>query len=208
MVKLRIPTRSRPPVRTLVVVAHPVDASFISSLAKAAIESRCKRSGEVRVIELYAESFDPLLSQQDWLNKENRTYTAAVHRDHVEMLRWATSLVLVYPTWFGGFPAMLKGWLDRVWAVGVAYEIPENRKRIRRGLTNIREIVVVTTHGSSKRMNMAQGEPGRQLVRRGLRVLCHPLCRVRWVAFYGNDTASPQQRADFRRRVGDVLVAR
>ena len=194
--------------RTLVVIAHPVDGSFVSSLAKVVAEARRKRGDEVRVIDLYGMSFDPMLSQQDWLHKEDRTYAVAAHADHVEMLRWATSLVLVYPTWFGGFPAMLKGWFDRVWSVGVAYEIPANRTRIRRGLTNIREIVLVTTHGSSKWMNVAQGEPGKHLVSRGLRVLCHRLCRVRWVAFYGNDTASPQQRMDFRQRVADALAAR
>lgn len=190
------------------MVCHPVDSSFVSALAKATIEARRQRGDDVRVINLYGESFDPMLSEQDWLHKEDRTYAFTAHGEHVDLLRWASSLVLVYPTWFGGLPAMLKGWFDRVWAVGVAYEIPANRKRIRRGLTNIREIVVVTTHGSSKRMNMVQGEPGKLLVSRGLRMMCHRLCRVRWVAFYGNDTASPQQRVDFRRRVTVELAAR
>jgi NAD(P)H dehydrogenase (quinone) len=62
-------------------------------------------------------------------------------------------------------------------------------------------MVVVTTHGSAKHMNMVQGESGKRLVKRGLRVMCHPLCRVRWIAFYGNDDGDAQARAAFLEKV-------
>jgi NAD(P)H dehydrogenase (quinone) len=185
----------------LIVIAHPVADSFIGSLAKTVERSRLDRGDEVRVLDLYALSFDPTMSLADWQAKADPRYASSKHRDHIEVLQWATSLVLIYPTWFGGFPAILKGWIDRVWAVGVAYDLPADGARIRGRLRNIRELAVVTSHGSLKPMNMLQGEPGKRLVKRGLRVMCHPLCRVRWVAFYGNDVCTENDRRMFVHKV-------
>lgn len=187
------------------MVAHPVRESLVQAAAEEAIQARRKSGSEIKVIDLYVENFDPRMPLEAWRAKADADFVERAHRDHVAALRWATSLVLVYPTWFGGQPAMLKGWLDQVWAIGVAYELPPNRSRIRARLRNIREIVVITSHGSKKHMNMLQGEPGKRLVFRGLRVLCHPLCRVRWVAFYGNDSAGTHDRTSFLARVGRQL---
>lgn len=183
------------------MVVHPLADSFVGSLAETVERARLDRGDEVRVLDLYAESFEPTMPLLDWQAKEDPSFAASKHGEHVEMLRWATSLVLVYPTWFGGFPAMLKGWIDRVWAVGVAYDLPSDGTRIRPRLRTIRELVVVTSHGSTKPQNMLQGEPGKRLAKRGLRVMCHPLCRVRWIAFYGNDTCTDDDRRLFAQKV-------
>ena len=69
---------------------------------------------------------------------------------HIALLQAAEALVFVYPTWWGGPPAMVKGWLDRVWVEGVAFRRVGGSNRPRARLTNIRRLVVVTTHGSTK----------------------------------------------------------
>jgi NAD(P)H dehydrogenase (quinone) len=196
------------PQRTLIVIAHPVKDSFVGSLARTVEQSRRDRGDDVHVIDLHEESFDPRLSLADWHAKADPNYAAAQHFEHVKMLQWATQLVLVYPTWFGGLPALLKGWVDRVWAAGVAYELPSDGSRIKPRLRNIRELTVVTSHGSVKHMNMLQGEPGKRLVKRGLRVMCHPLCRVRWVAFYGNDKCTEEDRRQFVQKVRVTMGSR
>jgi putative NADPH-quinone reductase len=96
---------------------------------------------------------------------------------------------------------MLKGWIDRVWVQGVAYELPEGSNRIRPRLRNIRRIVAVTTHGSSKLVNGVQGEGGKRVVTRSLRVLCHRRVRTRWVALYDIDRADAAARTKFLDRV-------
>ncbi len=109
---------------------------------------------------------------------------------YADDLRWCETLVLVYPTWWSGQPAMLKGWIDRVWANGVAWTLPAGSSRIRPLLCNVRRIVVVTTHGSSKLVNSLQGEGGKRVVTRALRSLCSRRCRTTWVAMYGVDTST------------------
>jgi putative NADPH-quinone reductase len=96
---------------------------------------------------------------------------------------------------------MLKGWIDRVWVSGVAYELPDGANRIRPRLHNVRRIAAVTTHGSSKLVNTLQGEGGKRVVSRSLRALCHPFARTKWIALYGIDRATDADRAKFLDRV-------
>jgi NAD(P)H dehydrogenase (quinone) len=191
--------------KTLVVFAHPVETSFGGSLLEAVTVARRTRGDQVQVLDLYRAGFVPAMSRDDWRARNDPAHVPSTLPEHVAMLQWADSLVLVYPTWFGAQPAILKGWFDRLWVNGVAFSLKPDGSGITGRLRNIREIVVVTTHGSSKVSNALGGEPGKRLVKRGLRVLLHPLCRVRWVAFYGNDTATPQQRTVFVTRVTNQL---
>ena len=109
--------------------------------------------------------------------------------------------MLVYPTWWSGPPAILKGWIDRVWVEGVAYTLPEGTARVRANLRRIRRVVVVTTHGSSWWVNVLEGQVGRLLVMRSLRSLCHPLARRRWLTFYKMDRSDAAGRARFAAQV-------
>ena len=82
---------------------------------------------------------------------------------------------------------MLKGWIDRVWASGVAWELPDGADRLRPLLRNVRRIIAVTSHGSPKHLNMLQGEGGKRTLFRSLRTMCHPLSRTHWIDYYGID---------------------
>lgn len=183
------------------VVAHPVAESLGQTAALTAIEACRRRGDQVEVIDLYGEDFDPVLTLAEWQAHADPTFTRTHHGGHVRALEWATSLVLVYPTWFGGPPAMLKGWFDRVWSAGVAYDLPSGGGPIRPRLRGIRDITVVTTHGSKKWMNSLQGEPGKRLTGRGLRVLASRRCRRHWIALYGVDMVSNEERVEFLNRV-------
>ncbi len=182
---------AKQPERTLIVVNHPNP----DSLVRAALERVTRgieRSGlEMRVIDLDAEHFDPRLTLHEKQHHLDDPVTKPGHEAHIDALQWATRLVLIYPTWYGGPPARLKGWLDRVWMTDVAYRLPEGATRIVANLRNIRSIEIVTTHGSGRLVNLVQGEPGRLMLLRTIRLLCHPLCRRRWRAIYGVDSADP-----------------
>jgi NAD(P)H dehydrogenase (quinone) len=186
--------------RALVVYCHPDDESLVRAVRDRVVSTLESRHVEVRVDDLYADGFDP-------------TFTASEHSRHLEPgadpslqtyvddLLWCDTLVLVYPTWWSGQPAMLKGWIDRVWVNGVAWTLPPGADRLERRLTNVRRLVAVTTHGSSKWINAIEGESGKRTLTRSVRSMCHPLARTSWIAMYGVDTSSPEQRARFLDRV-------
>ncbi len=118
---------------------------------------------------------------------------------HVDSLRRAEALVLVYPTWWYGMPAMLKGWFDRVWAPGVAFHLGPGA--IMPALTNIRRIAVVTTYGSPAWPLWYIGRPDRKLIGRGIRRLCAPGCRVERLSLTRMDHRSRAECEAFRDRV-------
>jgi NAD(P)H dehydrogenase (quinone) len=187
-------------MRVLVVHCHPNPDSFVSAACARVLAGLEHAGHQVRVDDLYAQGFEPCVTADD----RSRHLEPGVHptiEPYADNLRWCEALVLVYPTWWSGQPAMLKGWIDRVWACGIAWNLPEGANRLRPLLRNVRRIVVVTTHGSSKLMNSLEGEAGKRTVNRGLRVLCHPRCRTSWWAFYGTDTSTAEQRARFLDRV-------
>jgi putative NADPH-quinone reductase len=88
-----------------------------------------------------------------------------------------------------------------VWVNGVAYDLPDGANRIRPRLGNIRRIAAITTHGSPKWLNAVQGEPGKRIVTRSIRLLCNRRARTSWIAFYGIDASDDRRRAAFLDRV-------
>jgi NAD(P)H dehydrogenase (quinone) len=187
-------------VNTLVVHCHPNGESLGAAARDRIVAALTAAGHDVRVTDLYADSFNPVLSARERERHLEPGPDPSV-AGHARDLQWCHHLVLVYPTWWSGPPAMLKGWIDRVWVRDVAFDLPSESSRVHARLRNVRRITVVTTHGSSKFVNAVEGEAGKRLVRRTLRAVCHPLARTRWVAMYGVDTAGADRRAAFLDRV-------
>ena len=193
-------------MRTLVVYVHPVEGSYTSSVRDAIIQHLPSQHHEVRLRDLYAENFDPFLSATERaLHHTSPTTRPELARD-VEDLRWCEAIVFVYPTWWSGWPAMLKGWIDRTWMNEVAWFLPVGANTIRPRLTNIRRLVAVTTHGSSKVVNALQGEPGKRTISRSIRLMCNPWCRARWIALYGLDKSKLEDRQKHLATIGQRVA--
>ena len=122
--------------------------SFNAVLRDAVVESAGRGGHEVRVIDLHAEGFDPVMGEQERLRYPVPDVNEVPVKAHLERLRWCTGLIFVYPTWWYGQPAMLKGWIDRVWVPHATFTLPTDRIDWTPHLTNIRLMGVVTTLGS------------------------------------------------------------
>lgn len=188
-----------------VVYCHPLETSITAAARDRALTGLRTAGHQVRINDLYAENFTPELSAWERTNHLSPPDTKPAIQAYAANLRWCEALVLVYPTWWAGQPAMLKGWIDRVWVAGVAYELPEGATRIRPLLPNIRRIVAVTTHGSTKFINALEGEGGKRIVTRSLRVLCNKRARTKWVALYNIDRSTVDDRAAFLSRVEKAM---
>jgi putative NADPH-quinone reductase len=194
-------------VRLLLVTAHPCPDSFGAGLARAAREALATAGHQVRLRDLYAEGFDPVIREQEWRDYFGDVAASEARlADHLADLRWAEGLVLVYPTWWYGPPAMLKGWFERVWLPGVTFEVPKAKfGRITRKLDNIRLFVAVTTSGSPWWWLRLIRDPGRNLFVRGMRPLLNPRCRFVWRQLHAMNHATTADRDRFRARVADTL---
>ena len=188
-------------MRALVVYCHPNPESFTAAVRDVVL-GRLKAAGaEVRVQDLYGFGFSPRLSPEELegyivtpSNKE------PVARESDDVL-WCDTLIFVYPTWWYGLPAVLKGWLDRVLLPGVAFHMPGPGGDITPGLQHISRLGVFTTCGASWWLTRWVGAPGRRTLLRGVRILCARTCRTAFAAHYLMDSSTPQSRAAHLDRV-------
>jgi NAD(P)H dehydrogenase (quinone) len=187
-------------MKVLVVYAHPDAAESFNAYLLQRVTTMLQTRHDVRVLDLYASDFEPCLDEAEWRSQLEGAPVADNLIVHVDALRWCDRLVFLYPTWWSGPPAMLMGWFDRVWVRGVAYDVADNG-RLRGLLTNIERVAVVTTHGSSKLVNVAEGEVGKQLIQRSLGPLMSRRRLAKWLAFYTIDRSTNQQRTAFVARV-------
>jgi len=184
-------------MRILVIYCHPVPESFGAALRDTVMTGLAESGHETRLIDLYGEGFDPVMGCE-----ERRAYNE-MQKDqhplpaHAEQLAWAEGLVFVYPTWWYGLPAMLKGWLDRVWTPEITFAMSPDTKRIRPLMTHIRKLGVVTTCGAPRWWSYVVGHPGKRTLLRGMRALFARRCKTLFLAHYLMDVSTPQSRADF-----------
>ena len=188
-------------MKVYVVYCHPDPASFTAALRDRAMDALAAAGHEVRMSDLYADGFEPALSRAEWSDHLAPEHHNPEIDGYCRNLRWCNALVFIYPTWWSGQPAMLTGWLDRVLVRGVAWELPEGGKRITGQLINVSRLVSITSHGSSKLINVLEGETGRRLIGRSVRVLCHRFARTTWLALYNIDRSSLEDREAFLDRV-------
>jgi len=105
-----------------VILAHPNRDSFNHAIAETVVQTLQDDGHEVRYHDLYAEGFDPLLPGDEIPNGAPLPPEIQQHCDEIAE---AEGIVIVHPNWWGQPPAILKGWIDRVIRVGVAYRFEE-----------------------------------------------------------------------------------
>lgn len=192
-------------MRALIVYCHPSPESFNAGVLGLIRERLEAAKAETRVIDLYKENFDPVMSRSAWQRYQRPPDYIPPIEDHVEALGWCDTLIFVYPTWWYGQPAMLKGWLDRVLAPGVAFELMADGGGIKPGLRHVRRLGVFTTCGASWWLTWFIGAPGRRILLRGVRLLCAKRCRTAFCAHYKMDSSTETSRSAHLLRVARTV---
>ncbi len=171
-------------MRVLVLFAHPLHDSFHGVLHRAILESLAAAGHEVDDCDLYAEGFDPVLDA----DARRRYFDLETNRKgvepYVERLFAAEAVVMCFPVWCFGPPAILKGFMDRVMIPGVSFALDEQGV-MRSNLRHIRRLVAVTTYGRDRLESWWLGDPPRKMVTRYLRWFVAADARVRYMPLYG-----------------------
>jgi putative NADPH-quinone reductase len=189
-------------MRVHVVFAHPSPASFAGAVRDRVVRRLRTDGHDIDELDLYAAGFDPVLTPVEWGAHVKGVANLEGVAGEVERLRKADALILVFPTWWFGMPAILKGWFDRVWAPGVAFHLPFGGGQLQSGLTNIRHFAVITTYGSPWWViALGLGNPGKTVVMRGLAPLAARGATKRFLAFYHMDRAARPRLVRFLARV-------
>ncbi|WP_027169759.1 NAD(P)H-dependent oxidoreductase [Mesorhizobium sp. WSM3224] len=185
-----------------VVYAHPAEDSYLASLHRRIVEVLRARGDEVVDFDLYAMKFDPVMQSAELKGHADLSLAPTDLEVYVDALKWAEACVFCFPTWWSGMPAVLKGYFDRVWRPGVAFELPTDGGTIKPALLNIRRMGVVTTCGSPwwyTRLYMQ--DPGRKVLLRGLKSMCGRTENHLYLSKYSVESTSKEKRERFARKV-------
>ena len=184
--------------RALVLFAHPVPDSFAAAIHRETVGALEGAGWEVDDCDLYAEGFDPRLTRAEREGYHEVGPNLAPVADHVERLRAAEGLFLCFPVWNFGYPAILKGFLDRVFLPGVSFKLVDGK--VRPNLTHIRKLAAVTTYGGTRARAFLAGDPPRKSFTRAVWHVCRP-DTMRYLALYDMNRADDAKRGAFLSRV-------
>lgn len=186
-------------MRVLVLYCHPNPESFGAALHGAVVEALTAAGHQVDDCDLYAEGFDAVLSRAERAGYHDLATNTRPVQAHVDRVRAAEALVLVFPVWNFGFPALLKGYLDRVFLPGVSFGLVDGTTQGM--LTNIGKIGVVTSYGATWMKATLLGNPPRKFCTRSLRAVTRFRASVDYLAHYDMNRSTPETRAAFLGKV-------
>ncbi|MDX8515809.1 NAD(P)H-dependent oxidoreductase [Mesorhizobium captivum] len=186
-------------MNVLVLYAHPVETSFNAGLHRLIVERLAAAGHAIDDCDLYAEDFDPRLTRTERLGYHDQRGPADAVAGYVERLRKAEALVLSFPIWNYGYPAILKGFFDRVFLPGVSFKLIDGK--VQPTLHNISKLAAVTTYGGSRFRAMLMGDPPRKVVKRMLRATIKPGASVSYLAHYSMNLSTDQTRKAFMAKV-------
>lgn len=193
--------------RFLVVLAHPLRASFAAALARTVVETLEARGHSADLLDLYAEDFDPRLTAAERESYMTGKFDASAIAPLANRLKAADGLILVFPQWWFNLPAILKGFIDRVFVPGVAFDHAPDGGRLIPLITNIRSFWVVTTTGSPWWIvHFYMGNPVRRQLQRGVAAFCSKGLDFRMLSLHDMDKASAEKRGRFLDRVRRAIA--
>lgn len=193
-------------MKTLVVVAHPNPASFNKNGIVETVVSELKsKNHEVVVRDLYELNFNPVLSGADFgaFAEGNTPADIQTERDYIS---WANNIVLVYPVWWIGRPAIMQGYFDRVLGFNFAFTVDENGAR---GLLKNEKALVINTAGTPEFIYDAWPDSKSLITRpvaEGVLGYCG-ITNVKQMTFFGIAGSTDEQRAQILSEIKSEIAA-
>lgn len=195
-------------MKCLVVTAHPSTNSLCNLLTGKVVNRLQSLNHDVWVEDLYAREFEPSLSRTERESYYDGSYDVSCVAEEVARLREAEALVLLFPTWWFGFPAILKGWFDRVWGPGIAYDHADDFGPIKPRLDNLRKVVAVTTLGAPRWVDhMLLRQPVKKILKTAILGTCARNSRLRFISLYKAESLEMDEISRFSGRVERLLTS-
>lgn len=150
---------------TLIIYAHPWDGSFNHHILEKTKELLNKQGKSVKVIDLNKDGFNPVMQQADLALFAKGEFADPLAANYAKLMRAAEELVLIFPIWWYGEPAILKGFYDKVLLKGHLYD-EENHQLV--GLLKAKKATILTTANIDKKIFSHLGDPIRNVLSHGI----------------------------------------
>jgi putative NADPH-quinone reductase len=224
------------PRKILMVHGHPDPVHSYSAAIANQVEDAAKEAGhEIRRISLYSSNpkedaqngYSPKFTKDEHQlqhasggDLEKRQLAKEV-KEHLRLLLWCDTLIVVYPTWWMNTPAAVKGFFDRTLVHDIAWSLPQtttNNTNTADGtpapasttglipkLTNITHIVGVSTYGAPYSIVTLAGDNGRRMIANAIRPIVSPSATVAWLGLYDMDNTTHEHRTEFLGQVRQMI---
>jgi NAD(P)H dehydrogenase (quinone) len=193
-------------MRIQVVHCHPLVESYDHALFLAIVATLRQGGHDVIATDLYREGFQPAMTEDERRSYMGNGYDGRAVAHYIETLRSVEGFVLCYPHWWFSMPAMLKGYVDRVWAPGTAFVYDEKDHHLEPSLRNIKLFGAVTTYGSPWWVvNLFAGNAGKKVLMRGMKPMCAKDVTSFYLAHFDMDHSTERSRQAFLDKVRSRL---
>jgi NAD(P)H dehydrogenase (quinone) len=132
-------------MKNLIIYAHPNSGSLNHFFKQVIVESLQESEQEVVIRDLNQINFNPVLSLED-MNGQRMGQVADDIKTEQDFITWADRIIFIYPIWWAGMPAIIKGYIDRVFSYGFAYRYDQG---VQKGLLTAKETIIINSHGKS-----------------------------------------------------------
>ena len=187
-------------MRVHYLYCHPQATSFHAAIRARALAGLAAARHDVDLLDLYEDRFDPVMWEAERRDYHDTSRNQARLTGYIARLRAADALIVQFPVWSFGMPAMLKGYFDRMMMPGVAFDL-SNPSRAKPLLGNLRRIAGIATYGRPRIRALAIGDPPRRMVKRYLPWFANWRARVDYYALYHMNVATDADRAAFIAKV-------
>jgi len=140
-------------MKNLIVYAHPNSGSLNHFFKQTVLESLQESGEEIAVRDLNEINFNPVLSLEDMNGQRMGTVADDVQTEQ-NFITWADRIIFIYPIWWTGMPAIMKGYIDRVFSYGFAYRYDQG---VQKGLLTGKKTIIINSHGKSNAEYEAMG---------------------------------------------------
>jgi NAD(P)H dehydrogenase (quinone) len=193
-------------MKCLLVVCHPLKDSLNAALAETVARALRQAGHELCIRDLYEQGFQPALTANELQSFRRGPPSAAAAAAETDELQAAEVLVLVFPTWWFSLPAMLKGWFDRVWAPGIAYDLAPDAGVLHPRLHSLKRTIAITTLGSPWWVDwFVLRRPVKRILKRSILGPCAPRSKLDFLSFYGCDKLTERQGETMKQRVSAAI---
>jgi len=132
-------------MKHLIIYVHPNENSLNSHFKNILVAQLQQQNHEVEVRDLYQINFNPVLSFEDMAGQRQGVVADDVKQEQ-EFIAWADCITFIHPIWWTGLPAIMKGYIDRVFSYGFAYCYDRG---VQKGLLTGKQAVIINSHGKS-----------------------------------------------------------
>jgi NAD(P)H dehydrogenase (quinone) len=190
-------------MKVLVVYGHPNPASFNNGIKETVIKAAESKGHEVQVRDLYALNFNPILSGADFATFQSGSIPSDIKVEQ-DFISWADVLVFVYPIWWIGRPAIVQGYIDRIFSFGFAFSYDQNGPK---GLLTVQKAIVINTAGSPE-FNYDSWPNSKELLSRPMdegTLMFSGIKSVTHKIYYGINISTPEERAGYLTEIETII---